>query len=157
MKSLSNGKRVGVTMYNSAGSAALTYCGSACWLFLLLVLDSLMIGSSVGMWSDNGYDATVPFFSIALASNVIAFTLQTTDAVFFDHTMWPLQAAKWSLELFNIAILSAITGYAFTIHDEHRNGRISANATLLYFQILFTASSFSLTLEYLYRAVTVSH
>ncbi len=156
MRSFRNGKRAGVTAYNTFSSAALTYCGSTCWMLLLVVLDGLMIGSAAEMWSGNGYDATIPLFSVVLVGNLGAFTLQTVDAVFFDHTLWPLQAVKWSLELFNVAALAAVLGYAFSIDDVHRNSRILANAVLLYFQTLFTASSFSVSLEYLYRSVTPS-
>lgn len=153
MQSNKNNVCTKVTFYDDLASGRAVYAGSTFVFFIMLTGNILSASAAMGggAWGDNGYSKSGPLFIEAAVANVLAFLAQTVDAIYYDHTYWPLQAAKWSCELFAITLLSSILGFSLSVQDSIHLARVSTTALLLFVHVVFTSSSLSVSLEYLYR------
>lgn len=153
MKSSTNNVGAKVSHYETEKRASLVYTGSVLWFLVLFSTDVIFAFAASGAqgWSSGGYDAATPLFVLAACSASAAFVFQTADALWYDHLYWPLQAVKWTCELFAASAIVTALAFSLTIADPHRPDRVAANCVLLFGHLLFTSSSLSVTLEYLYR------
>lgn len=122
------------------------YGGSVSWLILLILIESTALASS--MWSDHIDSAIIA--SIVL--NSITLVAQTIDYVYYHFLFWPITAINWCAQLAAIATASTILSFAvvYTV-DADTNMRRWMAVMHLVAQALFTASQFSVTLEYFER------
>lgn len=122
------------------------YSGSLAWLSLLLLAEAVALQSN--MWK-NGITFTI---ASSIAFNSIIFVSQTIDYLYFHFLYWPLTAINWCCQLAGIGTASAILSFAILYtSDTDTDTRRWMALTHLVGQALFTASQFSVTLEYFER------
>lgn len=139
-------KRAGVTAF--ATYPLLPFVGSFMFsLFLMGFKVALLVMSA---WQHYGIDIIV---SIALALNVSTAVWQTVDAIYFDFKVWFVTALVWVSQLFAITLSASLVPLSITVADDDaRAERLALALTLTASECLYTASQFSVTLEYLHRA-----
>lgn len=133
-----------------ANTTAIGFGAAAWWLLLtLLFAGNIVAGASV--WDANGYDAVVGLVGCLLVVHMTVGVAMIVDAWKFHHRMWPLTTVVFAGNLFNVAALASILGYAFALSDDQRGARVTFAAATLFAQVVFVASANAVTLEFLAR------
>lgn len=139
-----------VTGFTSPMAAKVIYLGSFLWFLLMVAVDTTLLASRDWPRLDS-------LLGTLIGVNTLGYVLQSVDAVYFHMRAWPIVAGVWVCQLYSIVMVAAALGYALSMdvpHDElvMRHVVIFLRAAA---QCVYTASQFSVTLEYLHRAVTV--
>ena len=148
----------GVTGFSTSGMSALIYFGSFLWFSVLIAADVY----ALTVWDVMG-DVLEPTIVATISLNGIMFLLQTLNLVYYQFKLWAIVSLYWTCQLTVIGITSAWVGYALVYPEVHflsegdedsvRQSRVAVLVLRLFAQCLFTSSQFSVTLEYLHRAV----
>ena len=136
-----------VTGFTNKVASFVIYMGSTLWIVLLILLEALALGNS-SMWQ--------PVEAVLIASivyNAATWVSQTIDFAFFHFHLWALTSILWTTQLGAIANAAVFLSYAVGTSDSDRDGRIQMASVHLAAQVLFTASQFSVTLEYFERSI----
>lgn len=137
-----------VTGFTSESAALMIYGGSVTWLLLLVAAEAMAI-------TLDEYDRVPDTLLItSLALNGVIFVAQSIDYVFFHFLFWPITAINWCAQLAALGIASALVAIAIPIGDDDSAFRRAATIGHLVAQALFTASQFSVTLEYIERRLS---
>lgn len=146
MKSIDRMKKLEITGYKLA-NPSLIYFGSFLWMSVLIGLKCIILFSDI--WDD--VNNISPIVWTALALNIWTFFWQTIDVVYFDFSNWAIISLHWVSQLSNIALSATILSLSAAVSDKN-NTRLLLALVLVVGESLFTASQFSVTLEYLHKA-----
>lgn len=127
----------GVRGFASPTTAIVLYLGSFLWFLV-------MTGVDVGLYLT--WDAARVLAVTMLILNSITFMAQTLDVLYLHFRVWPLTSIHWTTQLAAIALTASLVPLADGAAI--RTGMAIARTIA---QSLFTASQFSVTLEYLWR------
>ena len=126
----------GVRGFSSPLAAILIYLGSFLWFLALVAAD-------VGLYLT--WEGSRALTTTTHALNGVTFLAQTADVLYLHFRAWPLTAIHWTTQLAAIALTAALLPMA-TGDD-----RVAMALARTLAQSLFTASQFTVTLEYLWR------
>ena len=137
-----------VTGFRAASHAYAIYVGSFLWAAALVAVDVALLASRDWPRLDS-------LLGTLIGVNVLGFVLQTIDVLGLHMRFWPLLALYWTCQLSAIALSTAALGYALAmdVPEDQIAPRHALIFTRVVAQCLWTASQFSVTLEYLHRAV----
>jgi hypothetical protein len=85
----------------------------------------------------------------SIVLNGVTLVAQTVDYVYFHFLFWPMTAVNWCAQLASIGTASSVLAFALVQTDD--DARRWMAVVHLVAQALFTASQFSVTLEYFER------
>ena len=156
-----------VTFFGGPTMAGLVYIGSVVWSILLIVLDAIFLAymsnedavhanaTTVSIENGtNGWAAVIA--GIMLGMDILVLVTQAVDLYFFHFHVWPLTALTWFGQLNGTGLASALLGmvlyYPFA-DTAQRDMNLTIAMLSLAAHALFISSQFSVTLEYLVRAV----
>lgn len=134
-----------VTGFKSNLHTSMIYGGSVLWIVFLLSVESVFLVST--MWSE--HLDTILIASIVL--NSIVLLAQTVDYMYYHFLYWPVTAVNWAAQLAALGTASAFLSVSAIILDGDTDLRRIIGVSHLVAQALFTASQFSVTLEYFER------
>ena len=142
-----------VTFFRTRSRAYLAYFGSTLWMLCLLAYNVVLANLAE-------FSPYAVLLNVLVGANVLTYTSQTVDVLFFHMRFWPVVALYWAAQLTSIALSGALVGAVFS---DHRGGTPPGSTSvseasmqlmailLLIGEGLFTSSQFSVTLEYLHR------
>ena len=158
-------KGKGVTGFMGFWSSMLAFLGSILFSFGMIAIDGILLStvsnsaSSIATDEAHAGDKTRLNNTLyaLLAFDVVVLITQAIDLYFFHFKVWALTAVTWAGQLFALALTGALTGATMLSSQS-----LGDDTSLLYdlsigsafMHALFTASQFSVTLEYLMRAVS---
>ena len=139
-----------MTGFVSDAQTPLIYGASLSWLAVLLFFESVALASR--MWND-AVDVAV---GASIVLNGVTLVAQTVDYVYFHFLFWPITAVNWCAQLASMGTVSNVFAFALVQTDNDTSARRWMAVVHLVAQALFTASQFSVTLEYIVRRLNQS-
>ncbi len=145
-------------MFGGPMGATAAYIGSAIWSIVLIVLDGIFLAHIVPSLNTGGeHNGVLSALAITLLiMDVLVLLTQGIDLYKFHFRFWPLTALTWFGQFFGAGLASSLlsTGCAFLSDAQQELESHVILATVnLGAHALFTASQFSVTIEYLMRKV----
>lgn len=146
VKSVERLRKANVTGFQKIG--ILPFIGSFLWACLLVGIKIFILFSD--MWNFQGIDYII---YVALGLNISTFIWQSIDALYTDFKLWFVTALNWMSQLSSIAISGSLIPLSLSVSENNKDTRLFISILLLIGECLYTASQFSVTLEYIHRSL----
>ena len=121
------------------------YFGSFLWMMILIGLKLTLLNLD----SSKSIANITPILWTCIGLNIWTFVWQTIDVLYFDFSNWIIIAMHWVSQLSTISIAGTILSLCAAVSDSLL---LVLGLLLVVSEALFTASQFSVTLEYLHKA-----
>ena len=160
---------VGVTLFSSPNMACAAYVGSFLWSCVLIFLDAMLVVPAADehatstthrfpeAFADGNNNWGVLIAGLMLGMDVLVLVTQGIDLYCCHFTRWPLTSLTWFGMLNGTGLASALLGmymhYPWDTQYESKDSVVLIAMLNLAAHALFISSQFSVTIEYLVRAV----
>jgi hypothetical protein len=159
-----NIKDANVTGFSTSLMAGLAFLGSVLFSVAMIAVDGAMIAivsgsnSTLATHEDHKMNKSRFFTTIyvLLAFDIVVLVTQAIDLFFFHFRLWVLTAITWTGQFFGVALSAAMisaTMLASEALEADTGVLFNLSIASAFMHALFTASQFSVTIEYLMRKV----